>query len=151
MRFKTKASNMFYTKNRNICISGPIYEKYKSFANANSIFLIIPLIWLYNKMAKNKKNKDESNKANALVNKCLCNFIAEKFLHSYHNQNGEGISQNKYAISCGLSSSTLTKLKDPDGYEIPLSTIYNICRYERYSLKNLFTEFEEKYGINIPL
>lgn len=102
-------------------------------------------------MAKDKKNKNELNKANVLVNKYLCNFISDKFLHTYHDQCGAEISQNKYASSCGLSSSTLTKLKNPEGYEIPLSTIYNICRYEKYSLKDLFTEFEEKYGTNIPL
>ena len=101
-------------------------------------------------MGKNKSSKEELNKANALVNKYLCNFIANKFLRSYHNQNGVEISQNKYAEQCGLSSSTISKLKSSEGYGIPMTTIYNICRYERYSLKNLFTEFENKYGINIP-
>jgi hypothetical protein len=45
---------------------------------------------------------------------------------------------------------TISKLKSTDGYDIPLSTIYNICRHERYSLKKLFDEFEKEYGKNIP-
>ena len=95
-------------------------------------------------------NLFDLNEANALLNKYLCNFIANKFLQSYHDQNGITISQNKYANLCGLSSSTLTKLKEPEGYDIPMTTLYNICRHEQYSLKKFFTEFEELYGLNIP-
>jgi len=101
-------------------------------------------------MGKERRNKNELNKANALVNRYLCNFIAMKFLQSYHDQNGILISQNKYAYLCGLSSSTLSKLKSPSGYDIPMTTIYNICRHEKYSLKKFFTEFELMHGINIP-
>ena len=61
-------------------------------------------------MSKSKKHKAELNKANALVNKYLCNFIAEKFLLSYYDQSGQLISQNKYARLCGLSSSTLPNI-----------------------------------------
>lgn len=101
-------------------------------------------------MIEDNRNKNELNKANALVNKYLCNFISEKFLQLYYDQNGNSISQNKYASLCGLSSSTISKLKDSDGYDIPMTTIYNICRHEKYSLKKFFTEFEFMYGINIP-
>jgi len=97
-----------------------------------------------------EQNKEDLNRKNALVNKCLCNFIASKFLKVFRDQNGNEISQNKYANLCGISSSTISKLKSTEGYDIPLSTIYNICRHERYSLKKLFDEFEKKYGINIP-
>ena len=101
-------------------------------------------------MAKSNKHINEWNKANTLLNKYLCNFITQKFLQSYSDQNGDIISQNKYAILCGLSSSTLSKLKNTEGYDIPMTTIYNICRHEKYSLKKFFTEFENMYGINIP-
>ncbi len=101
-------------------------------------------------MIEGKRNKNELNKANTLVNKYLCNFISEKFLQSYYDQSGNSISQNKYAYLCGLSSSTLSKLKSSDGYDIPMTTIYNICRHEKYSLKKFFKEFELMYGINIP-
>ncbi|XBS40909.1 hypothetical protein IZU89_12350 [Cellulophaga lytica] len=95
------------------------------------------------------KNKGELKKANALVNMYLCNFIAKKFLNKLTDQKGRAISQNQYADLCGLSSSTITKLKNSEGYEIPFSTIYNICRHEKYSLKTFFSEFENKYGVNI--
>ncbi|WP_026752978.1 hypothetical protein [Sediminibacter sp. Hel_I_10] len=97
-----------------------------------------------------KDKTNELNKANTLLNKYLCNFINQKFLQTYNDQNGNLISQNKYAALCGLSSSTLTKLKNTEGYDTPMTTIYNICRHEKYSLKKFFAEFEDKYGINIP-
>lgn len=97
-----------------------------------------------------RTHKDVDNKTNALVNKYLAAFIFDKFLKQPKDQSGNIISQNKYAQLCGLSSSTLTKLKDSEGYDIPLSTIYNICRQEKYSLTKFFKEFEKKYGVNIP-
>lgn len=97
-----------------------------------------------------KTDKKEINKANALVNKYLCAFIFDKFLICPKNQQDIEVSQNQYAKLCGLSSSTITKLKESDGYDIPMSTIYNICRHEKYSLQKFFKEFESKYGVNIP-
>lgn len=98
----------------------------------------------------NKTDKKKINKANALVNKYLCTFIFDMFLINPKNQQGIEVSQNQYAKLCGLSSSTITKLKEPEGYDVPMSTIYNICRHEKYSLKKFFREFEIKYGVNIP-
>lgn len=98
----------------------------------------------------NKTDKDITNKANALVNKYLCVFIHQKFLIKPKNQLGIEVSQNQYAKLCGLSSSTITKIKETEGYDIPMSTIYNICRHEKYSLKEFFKQFEGKYGVNIP-
>ena len=95
-------------------------------------------------------NKAMVNKTNALLNKYLAVFIFEKFLKHPKNRDGDVISQNKYAQLCGLSSSTLTKLKNSEGYDIPLSTIYNICRHEKYSLTKFFKEFEKKYGVDFP-
>ncbi len=100
---------------------------------------------------ENNTDKNEINKANALVNKYLCAFIFEKFLIKPKNQQGIEVSQNQYAKLCGLSSSTITKLKESSGYDLPMSTIYNICRHEKYSLQQFFKEFEIKYGVNIPL
>src|SRR5690606_14842809 len=95
-------------------------------------------------------HKGEFNDTNALINKFLCAFIFDKFLKNPKNRDGVEISQNQYAKLCGLSSSTLTKLKESEGYDLPMSTIYNICRHEEYSLSKLFKEFEKKYGVNIP-
>ena len=96
------------------------------------------------------QNKGVLNRKNALVNKYLCNFIASKFLREYYDQEGNIVSQNKYAKLCGITSSTISKLKLPEGYDVPMSTIYNILRHEHYSLENFFKEFENSKGINIP-
>lgn len=96
------------------------------------------------------QNKDVLNRKNALVNKHLCNFIESKFLREYHDQEGNIISQNKYAKLCGITSSTISKLKLSEGYDVPMSTIYNILRHESYSLELFFREFENAEGINIP-
>lgn len=93
--------------------------------------------------------KEVLNKKNALVNKHLCNFIESKFLRRYCDQEGNVISQNDYARNCGITSSTISKLKLPEGYNIPMSTIYNILRYEHCSLEKFFQEFEDEKGINI--
>ncbi|AZB33381.1 hypothetical protein [Chryseobacterium bernardetii] len=96
------------------------------------------------------QDKEVLNRKNALVNKHLCNFIESKFLRVYYNQQSEVISQNEYAKLCGITSSTISKLKLPDGYNVPMSTIYNILRHENYSLERFFKEFENAKGINIP-
>ncbi len=95
-------------------------------------------------------DKEILNSKNALVNKHLCNFIEAKFLREYRNQLGETISQNEYAKLCGITSSTISKLKLQDGYNIPMSTIYSILRHEQYSLERFFKEFENAKGIDIP-
>jgi len=96
------------------------------------------------------QEKDILNNKNALVNKHLCNFIESKFLREYRNKQGDVISQNEYAKLCGITSSTISKLKLTEGYNIPMSTLYNILRYEQYSLERFFNEFENAKGINIP-
>jgi len=96
-----------------------------------------------------KSINNEANKKNYFFNKYLCNFIDAKFLRKLQDQNGNIISQNKYAKLCGITSSTITKMKKPEGYDVPFSTIYNICRHEKYSLQKFFTEFESSYGENI--
>lgn len=100
-------------------------------------------------MSEFSSDKDELKKINALVNKHLCNFIVKKFFSPYYDENGNEISQNNYSSECGVASSTLTKMKDNDGYNVPITTIYSICRFEKYSLKEFFSEFEKEYGTNI--
>lgn len=48
-----------------------------------------------------------------------------------------------------LHSSTITKLKSHQGYNIPFVTIYSILRFENYTLKKFFDEFENQFGKNI--
>lgn len=83
------------------------------------------------------------------INKLICNFIAKRFLLAPTDHKGKTTSQNKYADLIGLSSSILTKMKEEEGYKIPLATIYNICQKENISLTEFFREFEKEYSYDI--
>jgi DNA-binding Xre family transcriptional regulator len=102
-----------------------------------------------NKLPQSNSNKIELKKINALVNKYLCNFITEKYFSPFYDKDGNEISQNEYSKGCGITSSTLSKIKELDGYNIPLTTVYSICRFENCSLQDFFSEFEKEYGTNI--
>jgi hypothetical protein len=43
----------------------------------------------------------------------------------------------------------ITKIKDVDGYRIPLSTLAIICFYKKISLSDFFIMIEEKHGAKI--
>lgn len=98
---------------------------------------------------KTKKEKAESQKK--LINKLVCNFITQKFLLHPKDGNGNAVTQNQYSGLVNLSSSLLSKMKDEDGYEIPLATIYSICQKEGISLSDFFKEFEKEFGEDIPI
>lgn len=87
---------------------------------------------------------------NTLVNKYICNFITRKWLLDFKHE-GKTISHNVYAKLSGLSASTISKIKEDKGYQIPLSTIYNICQKENIPLSDFFKEFEKEYGVNIMI
>lgn len=74
------------------------------------------------------------------LNQNLCFFIKNKFFTPF-KINGQTASMNKYAKACGLSSSTISKINDAEGYSIPVSTIYLITKLEKTNLKAFFTEF----------
>jgi len=83
------------------------------------------------------------------INKLVCNFISKRFLLVPTDENGNITSQNNYADLIGLSSSVLTKMKEEEGYKVPLATIYNICQKENISLTEFFREFEKEYSYHI--
>jgi len=95
-------------------------------------------------MLESQNNKD---KLKASVYKKLCNFLSDKFLRTFKDENGKEISQNEYADKCGLSSSTISKIKEPQGYNIPIATILSICMHENYPLSKFFNEFEVNCNI----
>lgn len=76
------------------------------------------------------------------LNKNLCLFIKKKYFNPYKIK-GKKTSLNKYAKACNLSSSTISKINDPEGYNIPVSTIYLITELEETTLKQFFKEFED--------
>lgn len=80
-----------------------------------------------------------------LVNKLVCRFIAENFLSPPRDNDGKEISQNEYSKIIDISSSVLSKMKNEEGYEIPLSTINIICEKERISLSEFFKKFEKRF------
>lgn len=75
------------------------------------------------------------------LNKELCEYITKRFLSSFDNINNN--SQNKYAKAVGITSSTISKISNGDGYNIPLSTIALILKYEKISLEDFFKDFNK--------
>lgn len=76
------------------------------------------------------------------INKSICTFINGRFFSPF-KINGKESSLNNYAKACNLSSSTISKIKGGQGYNIPISTIYAICSLESVSLNQFFTDFEQ--------
>lgn len=74
--------------------------------------------------------------------KKLVEFIKNKFCSPY-KVNGLQVSRNIYAEKSDISGSTLTRIKEGNGYDLPISTIYKLCVFEKISLKQFFTDFEE--------
>ncbi|MFC6860052.1 helix-turn-helix domain-containing protein [Zunongwangia atlantica] len=93
-----------------------------------------------------KKNaKSPRIQQQKLVDTLVCRFIAENFLSPPHNNEGKEISQNEYSKIIDISSSVLSKMKNEEGYQIPLSTINKICEKEKISLSEFFKKFEKRF------
>ncbi|MEN5193455.1 hypothetical protein [Sphingobacterium faecium] len=74
------------------------------------------------------------------LNKNICNFIKMKYFDPF-KIDGVKASQNKYAKACDLSSSTISKIINQNGYDIPLSTIHVITKFQKTNLDEFFTDF----------
>jgi len=83
-----------------------------------------------------------NNDLKSSFNKNLCGFIKKKFFCPF-KINGQIVSMNKYAKACELSSSTISKINEESGYNIPILTIYQICTFEKISLEIFFKEFSK--------
>lgn len=73
---------------------------------------------------------------------CFVQFLKNKFCSPY-KLNGKEISRNIYSRVNGISGATLTRLNEGKGYDVPLSTIYKLCKSENITISDLFKEFEE--------
>ncbi|MFD2903805.1 hypothetical protein D3C87_1357500 [compost metagenome] len=73
--------------------------------------------------------------------KNLVNFLKNKFCDPYKIDNKK-VSRNMYAEKSDIGSSTLTRITDGLGYDVPLSTLFKLCKFEKISLADLFVEFE---------
>lgn len=74
------------------------------------------------------------------LNKNICSFIKKKYFDPFTIE-GIEVTQNKYAEACDLSSSTISKIGNPEGYNIPISTIYIITQFQKIELDKFFTDF----------
>lgn len=79
--------------------------------------------------------------------KSLIQFIKNKFFSPYQ-VGGKEVSRNDYAEKSNISRGTLTRFNDPDGYDVPISTIYKICKFEDIAVNVFFNEFEDKIAKN---
>ncbi len=69
-------------------------------------------------------------------------FLKETFCSPYRIKGSE-VSRNEYAENSGISRGTLSRLNEGKGYDIPLSTIYKLSKFEEIEPKDLFEKFEE--------
>jgi DNA-binding Xre family transcriptional regulator len=77
-----------------------------------------------------------------LLDKLICNYINSEWI----DDNKSNLSQsNQY----GLHPHVLKKIRENDGYRIPMSTLAIICFYRKVSLSDFFKLIEEKYGSKI--
>ena len=92
------------------------------------------------RMAKNTANNTsgESGKISQL-DKYVCNFIQSEWL-------SDGRSNLAQSNDLGLHPHVTKKIKEADGYRIPLSTLGIICFYKKISLSEFFKAVEKKYG-----
>lgn len=74
--------------------------------------------------------------------KYLVQFINIKFCSPY-KVDGKEVSRNTYAKKCDVAGSTLSRIKNAEGYDVPISTIYKLCKFENLSIKDFFIEFED--------
>lgn len=74
--------------------------------------------------------------------KNLVQFLKNKFCSPYKVA-GKEVTRNVYADQCGVAGSTLTRIKEGNGYDVPISTIYKLCAFEDITVKDFFTEFSK--------
>ncbi|MBE8719950.1 helix-turn-helix domain-containing protein [Sphingobacterium pedocola] len=73
--------------------------------------------------------------------KNLVQFLKKKFC-SPHKINGEEVSRNEYADKSEISRGTFTRLKKGEGYDVPTSTIFKLCKFEDIKVVDFYMEFD---------
>ncbi|MEG1025204.1 MAG: hypothetical protein RSD71_07305 [Flavobacterium sp.] len=87
------------------------------------------------------KGKEELAKV-FLLDKLVCNFINEEWILN----DKSNLSQSQ---ELGIHPHVLRKIRENDGYRIPMSTLAIICFYKKVKLSEFFTLIENKYGSKI--
>ncbi|MFH6936061.1 hypothetical protein [Flavobacterium sp. FlaQc-30] len=95
-------------------------------------------------MAKKSRDREIIQEASKvfLLDKFVCNFISSNWIDNKK-------SINKQSKELGVHRHILTKIKDVDGYRIPMSTLAIMCFYKKISLSDFFRLIEEKHGSKI--
>lgn len=77
-----------------------------------------------------------------LLDKLICNYINAEWI----DEKKSNLSQSK---EYGIHPHVLTKIRENDGYRIPMSTLAIICFYRKIAISDFFKLIEEKYGTKI--
>lgn len=89
----------------------------------------------------NKTNLDDTGKV-FLLDKFVCNFISKNWIDPKK-------SINKQSKELGVHRHIITKIRDVDGYRIPMSTLAIMCFYKKVSLSDFFKMIEDEHGSKI--
>ena len=119
--------------------------------NIHKIFILYIIV--YNKNNNNificsMLNKDENRKSTSdstrvfLVDRYVCNYISTEWFDSE-------LSDREHARQFGIHPNLIKKIKDKDGYKIPVSTLATICFNKGINLADFFNLLTKKYGDKI--
>lgn len=73
--------------------------------------------------------------------KNLVQYLKQRFCSPYKVE-GEEVSRNVYAEKSEVSGATLTRINAGYAYDVPISTIYKICKFENVTITKFFSDFE---------
>ena len=94
-------------------------------------------------MVSKNSNSDKRNEAKVfLLDRFVCNYIKKEWI----SDDKSNLSQSQ---ELGIHPHVLTKIKNDDGYRIPLSTLAIICFYKKIELSEFFKLIEKQYGSKI--
>lgn len=88
-----------------------------------------------------KRDSGETGKV-FLLDKFICNYISSNWIDQKK-------SVNKLSKELGVHRHIITKIRDVDGYRIPMSTLAIMCFYKKIALSDFFKIIEEKHGSKI--
>ncbi|MDQ1164659.1 hypothetical protein [Flavobacterium sp. SORGH_AS_0622] len=86
----------------------------------------------------NSTTKEELAKV-FLLDKLVCNFINDEWIL----EDKSNLSQSQ---ELGIHPHVLRKIRENDGYRIPMSTLAIMCFYKKIKLSEFFTSIESKYA-----
>ncbi|MFV5703235.1 transcriptional regulator [Flavobacterium sp. XS2P12] len=92
-----------------------------------------------NNNLQNNKSKDKKPTKVFLIDRYICNYICEKWMSN-------DVSNRSFGKSHGIHEGIVRKIKEVDGYKIPVSTLTTICFYKGIKMSDFFKLIEEKYG-----